>query len=280
MGKAVVKDLAGVEIALEWNLGALDTVKWPTGTGRNATVSLAVPGFQHLVTGALDTHNDAMTAVVKAAEGSSAQLAFRIEVHRDPKKVAADAPMDWNEMKADRFRRITDIAPADSDRGRAILTIAEAEGAVGAVGGSAPVHTSAPVPNEPPPPSHSPGGSQADTWAFAAAVGCVDLAFDLLMQFDTESANPRSVEQLAGVLLRSCDAAQVAVNGGEVNRATRSHTRARGAVRTALGAGAPPLDQPAGSEGWIAWETRLVKIAITLLKVATKLHELAPERAA
>src|SRR5690606_31982950 len=84
---------------------------------------------------------------------------------------------------------------------------------------------------------------------------------------------------LARVLLRCADVAQAAIRAdGWVDRQQASHTRARGAVRSACEVLPPPIgaDEPARA----AWEVAVTQRAIDLLVIAAALDDDGPDLAA
>jgi hypothetical protein len=123
------------------------------------------------------------------------------------------------------------------------------------------------------------------SYAVTAAVGMVELAARLIVEHNrvTSAATGRPVEAptrgqvlgLARYLLEASDAVQATARpDGKADRMDNSHTRARGAVRSALDL--YPVPFGASEDDRAAWLEDLVAFASILLEVSVTLTEVAP----
>ncbi len=256
MARTYEKDESGTEFAVETGFGVITKVEWPVEGKKNANVTFDAEGLKIPVKGwANTTDREDLRMAIASAFDNRARVAFRIEIHR-----AGDQPNDkpfCDVPDFSRFRRLEGLRVAGG--------VAER-----------------PIPNQPsaaPSPMPS-GGTSTDTWAYAAAVGTVDLAYELLHDAvrdgRLEKVLPTQVKAMAVILLRAADNVQVAIRGKELDRNANSHTRARGAVRTALQFCPPPIGEVAKMAGWAA---QVEKIAAVLLAQASELAEAIPSTA-
>lgn len=152
-----------------------------------------------------------------------------------------------------------------------------------------------PGPSEPPPvappPARGPRIAEAKPWeplnsdgsvnlgsyAVTASLSMVELAHDLLLERirdlggdEVEDLTLAQVRSLARRLLDAADGAQAAVRGdGRIDRMDASHTRARGAVRTALDL--YPVPWGASEVDRTQWVTNLASHAGALIRLALDL---------
>lgn len=234
-------DESGTEFAVETGFGVITKVEWPLEGKKNANVIFDVEGLKIPVKGWANTadREDIRQAIADAFDRRS-RVAFRIEIHRaaeqDKEKPFCDVP-DFS-----RFRRLEGLRVA---------------------GGTVVEPAAAPSPPV-----------AKDGWSYA--VGMVDLSYELLHGAAQDGPSqdgrlktvlPSQVRALAAVLLQVADTAQ-ATALGVTDREANSHTRARGAVRTALRFLPPPLGE-VGKLG--AWVERLERISSVLLTQASEL---------
>jgi hypothetical protein len=120
-------------------------------------------------------------------------------------------------------------------------------------------------------PTNSDGSPNRGSFEYQAVVGLVELAHDLLVERSPgELPSIGKVKSLASVLLRVADAAQAAIRSDQrSDRMDNSHTRARGAVRSALNAFPPPIGGT--DEERRTWEQQLTERAVALLTLAAEL---------
>ena len=131
--------------------------------------------------------------------------------------------------------------------------------------------------------AHNPDGSvNLGSYAFTAAVGMVELAGELVVNrarvdnatrgVPLEAPSAGKVKFLAGWLLSAADHVQADLRrDGRVDRMDNSHTRARGAIRSALDL--YPVPWGATPEQRQAWHDALVAYGILLLRVALDVIE-------
>lgn len=243
MSRELQRDESGVEFAVESGYGTIDKIVWPIEGKKNAEVFFDAEGLRLPVRGWANTERADLAQVLKDAETAKARVAFRIETHRNDKQ-PKDIPLD-DVPKMERFRRLEGLRIAG-----------------GAQGPDTPAAPSVPIPD-------------VDGWSYA--VGMVDLAYELLHAATADgrlkAVLPSQVGALASVLLRTADAAQEAVMG-QSDRLAGSHTRARGAVRSALRSTPPPL----GADLFAieAWAAKLGRVSSLLLSQAAALAAETP----
>lgn len=130
-------------------------------------------------------------------------------------------------------------------------------------------------------PFNTDGSVNLGSYAVTASLGMAELAYELIMERNrTEAARTGAalvpppwgqVKALARRLLSACDRAQAALRSdGRVDRMDNSHTRARGAVRSALDVYPVPWGAEAADVGaWVdtlaAHATELIRIAVALV---------------
>lgn len=242
-GRSVERDESGTEFIVETGYGTIAKIEWPPEGKKNAEVHFDAEGLKIPVRGWANTEREDLKQAISEALERKTRVAFRIEVHRSEEQ-SNDIPM-MDVPNFSRFRRLEGLRVAGDATGAA------------------------------PPPSSSSAVPPPDSWSYA--VGMVDLAYELLHNAERDGGlvkvMPSQVRSLAAVLLQTADGAQRAVRG-DVDRDANSHTRARGAVRTALRFLPPPL----GADGptLMAWAARLEKIASTLLTQASELAAETP----
>jgi hypothetical protein len=269
-----VKDEAGVEYLLECRVGDVVKVE-PSENEKNFKVHVKVDegNLKYPAQGWLEA-TDPLLEIARRAMAEGRKVAARIETRRD-RKVDPATPIKEVDKK---FKRLTQLVIKGEPGFDAVTAVAERDAAAGVNGAPAqiPASEARPVANAP---SRQHAEADREEWAFAAAVGMVDLAFETLTDWKTGQPGrqfmPGDIEHLATVLLAAADAAQMA-QGGQVDRAARSHTRARGAVRTAIAAYPPPIDDtdvppPAWADVWGPWEKQITRTASTLMAIARKL---------
>lgn len=133
------------------------------------------------------------------------------------------------------------------------------------------------------------GSLNLASWSYQAVVGFVELALELIADHvladvdhdgDHAAIRPEQVEALARTLLDCADKVQAATRAdGHVDRMDSSHTRARGAVRTALRVFPVPFDTDAATRA--AWAENLVAQASSVTRIAFDLfrfHETGEAR--
>lgn len=114
------------------------------------------------------------------------------------------------------------------------------------------------------------------SYAFGAVVGFVELAHDLLSERtleqqqrsgDDPTFTMSEVEMVAEILLDCADQAQAGIRPDKrIDRMDVSHTRARGAIRTALRV--YPLPDTLGAEQLAEWHDELIAHAGVLLRIS------------
>lgn len=114
-----------------------------------------------------------------------------------------------------------------------------------------------------------PTGGVEESWQYAAAVGTVDLAYELLADVLGEVTKP-ALAAFAKRLLACADEAQAALTG-KVDRAAQSHTRARGALRTVMGTNTPAPIGNSDDEAWDKWQAKATTRTVVLLQIAKDL---------
>lgn len=242
-GRTREHDESGTEYIVETGYGVISKVEWPAEGKQNAEVFIDGDGLKMAVRGWANTERAELKQAVTAALDNKARIAYRIEIHRSDEQ-PKDIPM-VDVPNFSRFRRLEGLR---------------------VTGDAAPLPSAS---ASPPPPLTK------DAWSYA--VGMVDLAYQLLHEAERdgrlEKVLPTQVRALASILLRVADGAQAAVLEAS-DRAANSHTRARGAVRTALRF----LPVPLGADGptMMAWAARLEKIATVLLTQAAELANDTP----
>lgn len=262
MGKETVKDQFGAEYSLEWNTGTVTKVERPGAGRRNAQVFFAVPSFTSPVQGWIDT-GDPSFGVVEQALSSKATVAFRVEVHRkrNVDKAVSFAELDRN----DKARRLISVAVAGTRDAANLIAGAETDAGHRSAS-SQPTTSNDGDPRE----RLSTNREGLDSYAYLAKAGMVDLAFETLVGLKhAEKITgffPKDIKALAGALLQAADATQASVNSGDVDRGAMSHTRARGAIRTALANNPVVTLEP--DDAWIA---AITKTATTLMNIALEL---------
>lgn len=139
-------------------------------------------------------------------------------------------------------------------------------------------------------PLNSDGSVNLGSYEMTATLGMVELAAGLLTQRDrttrlscgavapdqpaVDLLGPKAgaLRALARHLLTAADQAQANVRpDGRIDRMDNSHTRARGAVRTALERVPPPWEHTTDRDTVAAWVAALTDEATTLLDVAIEL---------
>lgn len=123
---------------------------------------------------------------------------------------------------------------------------------------------------------NSDGSLNLGSYAVTAAVGMVELANELLLAREVDPGDevPTEAElrKLSRTLLLAADHVQANVRGdGHVARMDNSHTRARGAVRSALLAHPVPWGADATEKK--VWFNDLTEWATTILRTAVALIE-------
>ena len=110
------------------------------------------------------------------------------------------------------------------------------------------------------------GSPNFGSYRYQAALGMVELAHELACNAGIEP-NRDLVKALAATLITAADAAQAAIRyDGNSDRMDGSHTRARGAVRTAVDAYPPPWGHDETT--WSDWNARITQRAVGLLRIA------------
>lgn len=177
-------------------------------------------------------HDQPELAVARAAHTSGQLVAYRIE------------------KNAKGYRDLTELVPKNgsSPTGRPSGPAVSPEAPADPDGGRA-------VPNTEP--------SRVDSNGFLACVGMVDLAVETLVACGQE-VTAAAIRPLASAMLHAADEAQQS-QAGHVDRAAHGHTRARGAVRTALKL------VPYSGDPDDGWRDRLTKAAARLLSIAADL---------
>lgn len=248
MTRSTELDANGVEFAIEEGFGRIVSVDWPEAGKRNAKVEMDGEGLRYPVKGWADIHNAELRSLL---EDPPARVQYRIETHRD-KKANQSTPIDDLEA-IDKYRRLIVLTPADASG---------AERRVPNLPPQAP----------PPPPS---GGHVTDTWAYCAALGSVELAYDLAVAARNDgridNVTRPMVEAAGRVLLDCASAAQSSVRGA-VDLNANSHTRARGAIRSAVGyAPPPPFELATDDDAWGEWAGKITRAAGVLMAAALEL---------
>lgn len=130
------------------------------------------------------------------------------------------------------------------------------------------------------------GSLNLGSYEVTACYGMTSLAFELILEkarqdaaatgAPLEAPDPSRVMGLATTLLQAADIAQATVRSdGCTDRLDASHSRARGALRTALDAYPVPWDaRDAGDKR--AWRDLLADTAAQLLSIAVSLTQLEP----
>lgn len=123
---------------------------------------------------------------------------------------------------------------------------------------------------------NSDGTPNLGSYEFLAAAGFVELAAERIADYHdlagrgVPELDPTAIRRLAVALLQAADQVQAAIRvDGHVDRMDASHTRARGAVRTALTFWPVPFGVDAADRA--TWHTNLVATATMLLDVALDL---------
>lgn len=261
MAKRIETDDRGAEIAVEVGLGTIDKDKIEFKE-RNACVPIMADGLRLPVKGWVDRTDP---EIARLLDNPPERVEFRVETHRqeaiDPTIPIADVD------KFQKYRRMVILKPAPvngstngNGNGREIPNEPPAQ--------------PGPKANEPPaaPTGPKSGGHLTDTWAFAATLGMAELAFEVLVKAgpDKVQLNPKSVRELADRLLAITDAGQQHVRGA-VDRNANSHTRARGALRSALELHVPPVDTFGDPAEMDAWQERVTRAVCLLMKVGIDL---------
>lgn len=124
---------------------------------------------------------------------------------------------------------------------------------------------------------NSPGEPNPGSYSYAAAAGMASLAATVLRTIDPDNVPDRPrILYLARILLRTADIVQAVIRAdGHVDRSATSHTRARGAVHTAIEILPPPLGADDATRN--QWEIALTDLAIDLLDVAAQLNNAGPD---
>lgn len=105
------------------------------------------------------------------------------------------------------------------------------------------------------------------TWGYLAALGMVELAYELVLE-QGQGVDQRRVKVLAKSLLEAVDEAQRRTFG-RLDRADHSHSRARGALRTALRA--HPVPFGADGETRARWSEDLTAETAAILRLGLEL---------
>ena len=154
----------------------------------------------------------------------------------------------------DGYKNVTEIAKVSGNGGVEVAASGDARDG-GEREPPAPQNTAAPVARD------------HDSYAYLAACGMVDLAYEELhdaAQVSDWKVSPTMVATVAGLLLDAADDAQRKLIG-RTDRNAMSHTRARGAVRTVLRT--YPLSDFIESE-LEEWSQKISGAALTILKIA------------
>lgn len=266
----IVKSASGVEFGLKWGYGLVESVSTPPRK-RNGRVAFRQDGFEFPNAGSVEIRRQAdLIATLKEAVDTEVYFAFRLESHRDD---SIDKSIPFAELLKQGkeedstgkiiHARLVEAYPEGTPEAKALIERCEAEAAAGVVGAAAqtplPAH-STPVANAPAV-EHLPG----ESWEYAAATGCTDLAFELLHESGKEFT-PSSLKFVAATLLKVADDAQTAYSG-KLHRAGRAHTRARGAMRTAIKRYPIPAYSKDAAE-WDEWSAKVTKVTLMLLQTA------------
>jgi len=297
----------GVEYLVEEGLGHLDGIEWPTEGKVNAHVAIAGDRLQRPVRGWLNvTDHPEVADFAREAAADGRRIRYRVEIHRSAEADPA-VPMAEVDQFA-RFRRLTLLeaasatpsapgtTPSAPTNGHHHLAAelgppvaaeppAEPEFDVDGPGGGDPGPT---PPNEAPSRGprlaegrpweelNSDGSPNLGSYAYGAVLATVELAHELLVAHAVTAGagDPLSMGQVASLartLLGVADEVQAALRpDGRVDRMDASHTRARGALRSALEA--YPVPFGAGEEDRQAWRGALVERATALGTLALALH--------
>lgn len=237
-GRSVERDESGTEYVVETGYGVISKIEWPVEGKKNAEVFFDGDGLRIPVRGWANTDREDLKQAITDALNKKTRVAYRIEIHRSEEQ-AKDIPM-MDVPNFSRFRRLEGLRVTGDS--------------------TSPIVPPAPT---------------KDGWSYA--VGMVDLAYQLLHAAEQDgrlkTILPSQVRALASILLQVADGAQAAVLEAS-DRAANSHTRARGAVRTAVRFLPVPLG--ADAPAMMAWAARLEKISSVLLTQAAELAKDTP----
>ncbi|MCA1844475.1 MAG: hypothetical protein LC792_15055 [Actinobacteria bacterium] len=283
----------GVQCVVETGYGHVTKVEHTEGK-RNARVVIDAEHLAKPVAGWADSHDTTLMDAISAARADGARVSYRIVVRRKP---SIDPALPFESVTAfDRIRDLVGLRPAiGSDQAQAPPTP------------TAPVsgdRAPAAAPDEDPfPPAPAPaqsgsgprvaegkpweplntdGSMNLGSYGYLAALSMVELAHEIVLpqladqnygEVESDAADVLArTTGLAKALLSAADAVQRAVRSdGHVDRMDGSHTRARGAIRTALTVYPPPLGAPVDERK--AWWEALVGHASALLGMALDLAE-------
>lgn len=290
------------EVRVETGSGILE-LEEPKPGKRNAKVEIRAThtNLQHPITGWVDTHSD-LYAVVVEADRTGAEVEYRIEVHRrtgvDPgpplaelannqkvrdlvglRPVAGQAPAPEPAYEdlggrqgpppsgAERARELRgqidpQPPPAYGPQGEPLNSAAADE--LEDRGIPAQRQSVAPTEEETIPPAVA---ARMSTWGYQAALGMAELAYELTLE-QGRPVTRLGTLNLAAALLTAADEAQRRTFG-RVDRADHSHTRARGALRTALRVHRVPWG--ASGEERQAWVEAITEETAAILTLGLKL---------
>ncbi len=280
MSKSVEVGADGAEYGVEAGTGTISKVDWPAEGKRNAQVEITAEGLRFPLKGWADTEDAAIREVL--TEPRPPLVTYRIEIHRDRDHDKTIPIADVDKFK--KFRRLVLCAPAaaggpdgapppsrhgnDKFAGLPHDTETSPDPSAGQ-----------PVDNAPstgPSVQMKSGGDLTDTWGYCATIGCVELAFEHLVAAryagTIEAVTPTLVRWLGQLLLSAANDSQ-ALARGAVDLNANSHTRARGAVRSALVNCPPPLASNFEDPAWDEWVTKLTKTAGSLMTIARTMLE-------
>lgn len=259
MPTETLKDERGAEYLVTKGFGKINSITWPEEGKRNAHVEITPEGnLQYPVKGWADsTDPDIHSVLVDQPD----RVEYRVETHRE-QDLDPSIPIEEVD-KRKKFRRMIVLKRASANGNRE-------------------------VPNEPPAqpgpkandapgdrPAMRSGGDRTDTWAYGATLGLAELAFELLVAAggaERGQLNPKTVKGLAERLLAVADGGQECVRAA-VDRNANSHTRARGALRSALALYPVPLDMAPVEldEALDAWQERMTRAVCLLMRVGLEL---------
>lgn len=279
----------GAEAIEETGYGRITELKHD-GQARNAQVFINAEHLDDPVSGWVDTSWMPTWGPVNAIYAGDLRCWYRIVVHR---RKGVDLAKSFDSLaKREKVRDVLELKEAPAPRGGAARG-----GAATAVAEAAPPAQAAPPavapPSAPPPPPAAPEASQGEappangsaprrgprvqeakqweptnsdgspnfgSYAFAAAVGMVELAQDLWLKGHegvpiTDDVRV-AIARLGATLLRVADDVQAHVRrDGRSDRMDTSHVRARGAVRSAVEA--LPVPWEADRNARAAWVSSL-----------------------
>lgn len=292
-GKTIQLDERGAEFAVDTGFGVITKVEYKE---RNASVELEVRGLRLPVKGWIDYSDPAVAEMLELKEKAGI-LEYRIESRRAE---AIDPTIPFDQLKNfDKFRRYvilrqtgaSEAPPPGPGESKPIPNEAPpTDGPVANTPANGP-SGNGPLANEPTKTTPAPpsGGDRTDTWAYNATLGLAELAFELLVDAG-QTLTGGTVRALAERLLAIADAGQACVRAAGVDRNANSHTRARGALRSALTRYPVPLTPAAvddetlrGIEGDFSdalpalmdqWQQRMSRAVCLLMQVG--LDMLAP----